>query len=159
MTADPISCALSAPCATVPGVTCDPTDWGKRVFPAPRAAGGPPDHHGPQYGPDQGVAQVRPTPGRRLKVCATPGCPTLTRTAHCPQHTVHRSGRSTSRRWARLRATMLATHPLCAICGKRPATTVDHITPVSRGGTDAPDNLQPACWPCNQAKGNRTPGG
>lgn len=50
MTADPISCALSAPCATVPGVTCDPTDWGKRVFPAPRAAGGPPDHHGPQYG-------------------------------------------------------------------------------------------------------------
>ncbi len=32
--------------------------------------------------------------------------------------------------------------------------TVDHIIPVSRGGTRALENLQPMCQPCNSAKGN-----
>ena len=31
--------------------------------------------------------------------------------------------------------------------------TVDHIQPLSRGGSDHPDNLQAACRACNQAKG------
>ncbi len=42
----------------------------------------------------------------------------------------------------------------CVVCGK-PADTVDHITPLSRGGTNSPDNLQPMCWDCNRRKGNR----
>ena len=45
----------------------------------------------------------------------------------------------------------------CAYCG---ATNVpleiDHIVPVSRGGTDRVSNLTLACSACNQAKGNRT---
>ena len=34
--------------------------------------------------------------------------------------------------------------------------TIDHIIPRSRGGTDAPDNLQLLCAACNSTKGNRT---
>ena len=34
--------------------------------------------------------------------------------------------------------------------------TIDHIMPRSRGGTDAPDNLQLLCAACNSTKGNRT---
>ena len=34
--------------------------------------------------------------------------------------------------------------------------TIDHIRPRSRGGSDAPDNLQLLCGACNSTKGNRT---
>ena len=34
--------------------------------------------------------------------------------------------------------------------------TIDHILPRSRGGSDAPDNLQLLCAACNSTKGNRT---
>lgn len=32
--------------------------------------------------------------------------------------------------------------------------TVDHVLPVSLGGTDDPENLVAACEPCNQGKGS-----
>ena len=35
------------------------------------------------------------------------------------------------------------------------AGSVDHITPVSKGGTDGIDNLRWACRSCNCARGNR----
>lgn len=34
---------------------------------------------------------------------------------------------------------------------------LDHIMPRSRGGSDDPENLVPACGPCNRSKGARTP--
>lgn len=54
----------------------------------------------------------------------------------------------------------------CAICGKRvdryaeashpDQATIDHIHPVSKGGTWRYDNLQLACYACNQAKADST---
>ncbi len=52
-------------------------------------------------------------------------------------------------------------HNCCCLCGasfqtdKTVLLEIDHITPVSRGGTNDPGNLQILCRPCNQAKSNR----
>lgn len=46
----------------------------------------------------------------------------------------------------------------CLACGRRePAIklTVDHIIPLSWGGTNSLDNFQPLCTECNLAKGAR----
>jgi len=48
----------------------------------------------------------------------------------------------------------------CQYCGTKGTAfdlTVDHILPVSRGGTTSPENLVAACYACNQRKGSRTP--
>jgi hypothetical protein len=44
----------------------------------------------------------------------------------------------------------------CAYCGGMPAV-VDHIMPLSRGGTDDRANLAPACRACNMEKLDFTP--
>lgn len=47
----------------------------------------------------------------------------------------------------------------CAYCGHRGTSAtleVDHRVPVSRGGTDDPENLTTACWECNREKGDMT---
>lgn len=42
---------------------------------------------------------------------------------------------------------------VCAYCGDRNGPFhLDHIFPVSRGGTNDPENLTPACVPCNMSK-------
>jgi 5-methylcytosine-specific restriction endonuclease McrA len=46
----------------------------------------------------------------------------------------------------------------CRVCGKeltKDTVTIDHIVPVSRGGTNDIENLQPMCHSCNSRKGNR----
>lgn len=65
-----------------------------------------------------------------------------------------------ARPWQRLVAHVLATKGrTCTlaypgICTGT-ATTADHTTPWSKGGTDHPDNLEPVCGPCNRHKSNR----
>jgi 5-methylcytosine-specific restriction endonuclease McrA len=44
----------------------------------------------------------------------------------------------------------------CAYC-RGHATTVDHVIPRSRGGTDSWLNTVAACPTCNHRKGDRTP--
>lgn len=47
-------------------------------------------------------------------------------------------------------------HHRCAYCD-RAATTVDHVTPRSQGGTNTWDNTVASCYRCNQRKADRTP--
>ncbi len=68
-------------------------------------------------------------------------------------------------RKARRRALLELFNSRCAICGKSVRfdappdspnkATVDHVVPLSRGGTNCHPNLQLACFPCNQAKADR----
>jgi 5-methylcytosine-specific restriction endonuclease McrA len=44
----------------------------------------------------------------------------------------------------------------CLSCRKKKPLTVDHIKPLSKGGTNYIDNIQPLCKPCNSSKGNKT---
>lgn len=44
---------------------------------------------------------------------------------------------------------------LCAICHEKKKLTKDHIIPISRGGTNWPENLQGLCGSCNSRKGNK----
>lgn len=58
--------------------------------------------------------------------------------------------------WTR-RGVMVRDDRHCGYCGN-PATTVDHIVPQCRGGRNTWVNTVAACDPCNQGKGDRTPG-
>lgn len=41
----------------------------------------------------------------------------------------------------------------CAYCGTKPKKlTIDHVIALSRGGGHIPENLAPACGPCNSRK-------
>jgi 5-methylcytosine-specific restriction endonuclease McrA len=61
-----------------------------------------------------------------------------------------------TRAWSKIRERILIRDAyLCQYCGND-ATTVDHVIPISKGGTDEPDNLLAACSRCNYSKGNRS---
>lgn len=58
---------------------------------------------------------------------------------------------------AAVRRDVLNSGP-CTYCGESFfPLTVDHVVPVSKGGTDSRSNLAPACWPCNSEKLDFTP--
>lgn len=44
---------------------------------------------------------------------------------------------------------------LCIYCGA-PATDMDHVDPLSKGGAHDTDNVAPACGSCNSSKNNYT---
>ena len=88
--------------------------------------------------------------------CAYPGCPeVVVGTPRCAKHTVSNTLRTNSR--ARRRAhRMKIEQPWCTYCGS-PATegnplTIDHVIPLTRGGTNQRENLTVACYRCNRTK-------
>lgn len=54
-----------------------------------------------------------------------------------------------------VRREVLADGP-CKACGSSDDLEVDHIIPLSRGGWDTIDNLQPLCFRCNRSKATQT---
>lgn len=44
----------------------------------------------------------------------------------------------------------------CVSCGKKKKLTVDHIIPISEGGSSDISNIQPLCRGCNEVKGTNT---
>jgi 5-methylcytosine-specific restriction protein A len=114
-----------------------------------------------------------------LRPCAAPLCPALVTKGRCPAHAKQQDrARGTAQqrgydsRWASYSRQFRQEHPTC---GERwdgvldpthskclqqgrmtPAECVDHIVPVSRGGSFwAPSNHQSLCVACNTAKGDR----
>lgn len=58
--------------------------------------------------------------------------------------------------WTRPERLRLGVFGQCYYCGDWFANTVDHLMPVSRGGTDEPSNVRSACFSCNSRKGALT---
>jgi 5-methylcytosine-specific restriction protein A len=71
--------------------------------------------------------------------------------------------RGYDRRWEKIRAAVLAEQPLCFSCEEQgwiaEATEVDHVIPLSRGGTHDRNNLRPMCRSCHSRKTAREDGG
>jgi len=106
-------------------------------------------------------------PRKPKRPCSYPGCAELTDGRFCKKHkkemdarynkyernpaTRKRYGRS----WKRVRDRFLAQHPLCEVCQKEGRLTsaeeVHHIVPLSKGGTNATENLMSLCKSCHSA--------
>jgi len=59
------------------------------------------------------------------------------------------SGSHTLKQWQELKK---AYGYRCSDCGKSAVLTKDHISPLSEGGTDYIENIQPLCKSCNSRK-------
>lgn len=44
----------------------------------------------------------------------------------------------------------------CSFCGTKENLSIDHIIPLSRGGSHTVGNMMTLCRPCNSSKGNKT---
>ncbi len=110
-------------------------------------------------------------PLRSWKPCHHPGCKELIREEnYCARHNQEHqaeyeqkrdsaASRGYDAKWRRLRKMYLRAHPICTDPFKDHskqlvvATEVDHVIPISDGGTDDWDNLQGLCKPCHSKKG------
>lgn len=111
---------------------------------------------------------------RPLRPCLVHRCPRLVASGYCD---VHRQLSPAARRPSPARRGLGAEHQaiapqilerdrwICQLCMKPISRTapprtpfapsIDHIVPVSRGGTGHPSNLRAAHYSCNSARGNR----
>lgn len=46
----------------------------------------------------------------------------------------------------------------CVWCGSVERLCIDHVVPLSRGGSNATENLRVLCWDCNTAKADKLDG-
>ncbi|WP_395013568.1 HNH endonuclease [Robinsoniella peoriensis] len=104
-------------------------------------------------------------PRKPKKPCRNPGCPNLTESAYCEEHSKQyqpeRAGsteRGYNSKWRKARTRYLKEHPLCVRCreyGKLvKAVVVDHVTP-HRGNEVLfwdESNWQALCKQCHDKK-------
>src|SRR5688572_544069 len=97
-------------------------------------------------------------PQRALKICSAPGCNTLTTGGRCDKHKQawikgdYDKDRLRGRALQQRRQRWFRLHPMCARCYVRPAEELDHVVPLSRGGSDDESNISGLCKPCHQEK-------
>lgn len=75
----------------------------------------------------------------------------------CPKKRINRGRKTVSRtlRTSIFKRDRYACQSLnCSHVGKE-GLTIDHIVPVSKGGTNDPKNLQAMCFDCNNQKGDK----
>lgn len=86
-------------------------------------------------------------------------CSTTHDTPRCPNRKPTRgpSSKVTGRRdWRKLKRQIIKRdNGICWICRESGADSVDHLQPVSMGGTNDPENLKAAHLLCNQQRGAR----
>lgn len=71
------------------------------------------------------------------------------RPARAPDHRGSAYARGYDADWRAVRETVLREEPCCTFC-PRPATIVDHITPLTAGGARLDrSNLRPVCRECH----------
>lgn len=46
-------------------------------------------------------------------------------------------------------------HNICLCCRRRRRLTIDHVIPITKGGTNCITNIQPLCKSCNSSKNNK----
>ena len=121
-----------------------------------------------QYPP---ICAILYTMRRALRPCPTRGCVNLIGRGQrlCPsclrasRQRVDAARRPSSQRgydvqWRKIRKQHLAENPFCAVCNNW-ASHVDHIVPLSYGGTNDSSNLQSLCRSCHSKKTAKHDGG
>jgi len=104
-----------------------------------------------------------------MKICLYPGCPKLTTTRYCDEHTRQTNQnynkrrlesdpdfyKRYGRRWHEIRDLYISKHPLCARCLEAghlvPAEEVHHIRPLADGGDNSDENLMSLCKSCHSS--------
>ncbi|HTK42083.1 MAG TPA: HNH endonuclease signature motif containing protein [Gemmatimonadales bacterium] len=102
-----------------------------------------------------------------LRACVAPGCRNLVlkgRCAVCRRAYAAQRGNPSAKgydhAWLAIRAAVLLEEPCCRVCGTEQAPAhVDHILPLSKGGTHDRGNLQRLCRACHSTKTLRDRGG
>ena len=80
-------------------------------------------------------------------------CGQLTRgSSRCSTCRQTTAGRGYGSAWQQRSRALIAASPICAWCGTRDGLTVDHVVPLSRGGSNKPDNLRVLCRRCNSSR-------